>query len=251
MEDLKLSNIPAQAQTVIEPFLKDILANYREDIISIYIIGSAVTKGFHPKYSDINTVIVVKGIKIPFYDFIASLGKRYGKKKIRAPLIMTSDYINRSLEVFPVEFLEMKLIHQLVYGDDVLKDIKIEKADIRLQCERELKGKLQHLCQGYIKAMGDKRTFTDLLVGSLSGYFPLFRGILFLYDHEIPKEKGDVLCAMNECCDVDMNVFRNVMDVRSHNFYPPFEALKEVFKNLYHVLDAITKKVDEFKTEHA
>ncbi|HHT9146202.1 MAG TPA: hypothetical protein ACFYD4_11095 [Candidatus Wunengus sp. YC61] len=251
MEDLKLSNIPAQAQTVIESFLKDILANYKEDIISIYITGSAVTKGFHAKYSDINTLIVVKGIEIPFYDFIASLGKRYGKKKIRAPLIMTPDYINRSLEVFPLEFLEMKLIHQLVYGDEVLKDIKIEKADIRLQCERELKGKLQHLCQGYIKAMGDKRTFTDLLVGSLSGYFPLFRGILFLYNHEIPKEKGDVLYAMNECCDVDMKVFKDLLDIRSHNFYPPIEALKEVFKNLYRVLDTITKKVDEFKAENA
>lgn len=251
MEDLKLSNLPAQAQTVIEPFLKDILASYKEDIISIYIIGSAVTKGFHAKYSDINTLIVVKGIEIPFYDFIASLGKRYGKKKIRAPLIMTSDYINRSLEVFPLEFLEMKLIHQLVYGDEVLKDIKIEKADIRLQCERELKGKLQHLCQGYIKAMGDKRTFTDLLVGSLSGYFPLFRGILFLYNHEIPTEKGDVLYALNECCDVDMKVFKDLLDIRSHNFYPPIDALKEVFKNLYRVLDTITKKVDEFRIEHA
>src|SRR3972149_7792650 len=213
MDDLKLSNIPAQAQTVIEPFLKDILASYKEDIISIYLTGSAVTKGFHPKYSDINTVIVVKGIKIPFYDFIASLGKRYGKKKIRAPLIMTSDYINRSLEVFPVEFLEMKLVHQLVYGHDVLKDVKIEKPDIRLQCERELKGKMQYLCQGYIKAMGEKTTLTNLFVGSLSGYFPLFRGILFLHDREIPKEKGDVLHALNECCDVDVKVFRDLLDI--------------------------------------
>lgn len=251
MDDLKLSNVPAHVQTVIEPFLKDILAKYKEGIISIYITGSAVTKDFHPKYSDINTVIVVKGIEIPFYDFIASLGKRYGKKKIRAPIIITRDYINRSLEVFPLEFLEMKLIHQLVYGDDVLKDIKIEKADIRLQCERELKGKLQHLCQGYIKAMGNKMTLTDLFVGSLSGYFPLFRGILFLYNHEIPKEKGDVLHAINECCGVDMKVYRNLLDIRSRNFYPPIEALKEVFKNLYRVLDTITKKVDEFRIEHA
>ena len=251
MEDLKLSNIPAQTQTVIEPFLKDILTNYKEDIISIYIIGSAVTKSFHAKYSDINTVIVVKGIRIPFYDFIAFLGKRYGKKRIRAPLIVTRDYINRSLEVFPLEFLEMKLIHQLVYGEDVLKDIKLEKADIRLQCERELKGKLQHLCQGYIKAMGDKTALTDLFVGSLSGYFPLFRGILFLYDHEIPKEKADVLYAVNECCDVDTNVFRTLMDVRARNFCPHIEALKELFKNLYRVLDIITRKVDEFKIEHA
>ena len=244
MEELKLSNLPAHVQTVIEPFLKDILANYKEDIVSIYIIGSAVTRGFHPKYSDINTLIVVKGIEIPFYDFIASLGKRYGKKKIRAPLIMTRDYINRSLEVFPLEFLEMKLIHQLLYGDDVLKDIKIEKADIRLQCERELKGKLQYLCQGYIKAMGNKMTLTDLFVGSLSGYFPLFHGILFLYGHEIPKEKEDVLHALNECCGVDMKVYRDLMDIRSRNFYPPIDALKEVFKKLYRVLDTITKKVD-------
>jgi predicted nucleotidyltransferase len=245
MDDLKLYNLSAQTQTVIEPFLKDILAKYKEDITSIYITGSVVTKDFHPKYSDINTVIVVKGIEIPFYDFIASLGKRYGKKHIRAPLIITRDYINRSLEVFPLEFLEMKLIHQLVYGADVLKDIKIEKADIRLQCERELKGKLQHLCQGYIKAMGNKITLTDLFVGSLSGYFPLFRGILFLYDHEIPKERGDVLHAINECCGVDMKVYRNLLEIRSRNFYPPVEALKEIFKNLYRVLDTITKKVDE------
>jgi len=113
MEDLKLSNIPPNIQTIIEPFLLDVLTNYKENIISIYIIGSAVTKDFHPKYSDINTLIVVKENKIPFFDFIAILGKRYGKKRIRAPLIMTRDYINRSLEVFPLEFLEMnKLIYQ-------------------------------------------------------------------------------------------------------------------------------------------
>ncbi len=247
MEDLKLANIPAQTQNIIEPFLKDILTNHKEDIISIYIIGSVITKSFNAKHSDINTLIVVKENKVEFFDFIAALGKNYGKKKIRAPLVMTQDYINRSLEVFPIEFLDMKLINQLVYGMDVLRDIKIEKADIRLQCERELKGKIQHLCQGYIKSMGNNKTLTDLFMGSLSGYFPLFRGILFLYDHEIPQVKGDVLYALNECCDIDINVFKTLMDVKAHNFYPQFSALKEVFKDLYRVLNAITKKIDEFK----
>ena len=251
MEDLKLSNVPLQAQKVIEPFFLDILSHNKEDIVSLYIIGSAVTKDFHPKYSDINTLIVVKETKVPFFDFIATLGKRYGKKRIRAPLIMTKDYINRSLEVFPLEFLEMKLIHQLVYGDDVLKDIKIERTDIRLQCERELKGKLQHLCQGYIKVMGSKTKLTDLFVGSLSGYFPIFRGILFLYDQKIPKDKGNVLYALNECCNVDLDVFKRILDIRSKNIYPPFEILKDIFENLYRVLDAIIKKVDEFEIKHA
>jgi len=247
MEDLKLTNLSDQTQKIIEPFLVDILTHCKEDISSIYVIGSAVTKDFHPKYSDINTVIVVKAIKVPFFDFIATLGKRYGKRRIRAPLIMTRDYINRSLEVFPLEFLEMKLIHQLVYGDDVLKDIKIEKADIRLQCERELKGKLQHLCQGYIKAMGNKTVLTDLFVGSLSGYFPAIRGILFLYDQKIPREKSDVLYALEEYFGIDMSVYRKLLEIRAKSAYPPVEVLKEIFENLYRVLDTIIKKVDEFE----
>ncbi|HHT9129793.1 MAG TPA: hypothetical protein ACFYEC_02885 [Candidatus Brocadiaceae bacterium] len=247
MEDIKLSSLSEQTQKIIQPFLTDILSHYKEDIIAIYIIGSAVTRDFHAKYSDVNTLIVVKENKIPFFDFIATLGKRYGKKRIRAPLVMTPHYIDRSLEVFPLEFLEMKLIHKLVYGDDVLKDIKIEKADIRLQCERELKGKHQHLCQGYIKAMGNKTTLTDLFVGSLSGYFPLFRGILFLYDQKIPKEKTDVLYALHECCNVDMDVFKKLLEIRSKDIYPSVEALREIFGKLYRTLDIIITKVDEFE----
>ncbi len=251
MEELKLSHIPEQIQKTIEPFFLDILSHCKEDIVSIYVIGSAVTKDFHPKISDINTLLVVKEIKIPFFDFISTLGKRYGKKMVRAPLVMTHNYICRSLEVFPLEFLEMKLINQLVYGDDVLKDIKIEKADVRLECERELKGKLENLCLYYIKAMGNKSTLTDLFVGSLSDYFPAFRGILFLHNQKIPKEKGDVLNALEEHLNIDVSVFKKLLELKARNIYPPVEALKEIFKNLYNTLDTLAKNVDEFKIENA
>ncbi|GIK14831.1 MAG: hypothetical protein DYG83_07370 [Candidatus Brocadia sp. AMX2] len=251
MEDIKLFNLPEQTRKIIEPFLLDILTYCKEDIVSIYVTGSAVTKDFLAKHSDINILIIVKETKVPFLDFIATLGKRYGKKRIHAPLIMTRDYINRSLEVFPLEFLEMKLIHELVYGADVLKDIKIEKADVRLQCERELKGKLQQICQGYIRSMGNKTALTDLFVGSLSGYFPAFHGILFLCNQKIPREKSDVLYALEEHFDIDMNVYRKLLEIRAKDAYPPAEALKEIFENLYHVLDAVIEKVDEFEIKPA
>jgi hypothetical protein len=250
MEELTLSNIPEEIKKSIEPFLQDILSHRKEDIVSLYIIGSAVTRDFHIKYSDINTLIVVKEVKIPFFDFISTLGKRYGKKKIRAPLVITPDYINRSLHEFPLEFLEMKLVHQLAYGDDLLKDIKIEKADVRFQCERELKGRLENLCQGYIQAMGDRRVLTDLFVGTVSGYFPIFHGILFLYDHKPLKAKNDVLCALEKYLQEDMSVFTKLLEIKANNLRPPIETLKEIFKNLYHVIDDIARKVDEFKIDH-
>lgn len=251
MEDLLLTNLSDHIQKILEPFLLDVLGHCREDILSLYVIGSVVTKDFHPKHSDINTLIVVKEVKVPLFDFIAILGKRYGKKRVRAPLIMTNDYINRSLEVFPVEFLEMKLIHQLVYGSDVLKDIRIEKADVRHQCEREFRGKLQHLCLGYIKAMGNRTALTDLFLGSLSGYFPVLRGLLFLYDQKIPREKGEVLFALERCLDIDLGVYRKLLEFRAADFYPPFDVLRDIFEKLYRILNTVIKKVDEFEIKPA
>lgn len=251
MENIKTANLSEQVKKNIEPFLLDILNQCKEDVISIYVIGSAVTKDFHPKYSDINTLLVVKEIKVPLFDFIAALGKRYGKKRIRAPLIMTRDYIDRSLEVFPLEFLDMKRIHQLVYGDDVLKNIPIEKADVRLQCERELKGKLQHICQSYIKARGNKSALTDMFAGSLSGYFPEFRGILFLFDQKIPREKGDVLSAVENLFDIDLGVYKKLLEIKAQGAHLSAESLKEIFERLYRVLDTLIKKVDEFEIKPA
>lgn len=246
MDELKLSHITVEARKTIEPFFRDILSHNKEDVVSFYLIGSAVTRDFNPKYSDINTLILVKEIKMPFFDFISTLGRRYGKKRIRAPLIITPEYINRSLQEFPLEFLEMKLVHQLVYGDDILPTIKIEKIDVRLQCERELKGRLQNLCQGYIKAMGDRKVLTDLFVQSISGYFPIFHGILFLYDHKMLTAKSDVLCALEKYLDIDTTIFTRLLEIKSHNRYPPLETLKEIFKNLYHRVDDIARKIDEF-----
>lgn len=251
MEEIKLSNIPEQTKNIIEPFFRDVLSQCNDDVISICLTGSVVTKDFNPKHSDINTLLVVKEVKIPFFDFISSLGKRYSKKRIRAPLIMTRDYIGRTLDVFPLEFLEMKLIHQLIYGVDVLKGIPIEKKDVRLQCERELKGKLENLCQCYIKAMGDKTTLMELFFGSLSGYFPVFRGILFLYDKNIPREKGDVLCALKESCNMEIDTFIKLLSMKSKNMRPSLEELKEIFKDMYHELDVITHKIDEYGGKHA
>jgi hypothetical protein len=247
MENLTFTNISPQIQKIVEPFFVDILSHHKDDIISLYIIGSAVTRDFHTVHSDINTLVVVKDVQIPFIDFLATLGKRYGKRRLRAPFIMTCNYINRSLEVFPLEFLEMKQIHQLVYGKNVLKDIKIEKADVRIQCERELKGKIQHICQGYIKSMGNRTLLTNLLINSISGYFPIYRGILFLYDKKIPRERRDVIYAMQECCNVDLNIFTKLLELRTKNVYPTRETLNEIFQELYRVLDTITKKVDEYE----
>lgn len=80
MENLNLSYLSAEIKKNVESFFLDILSHHKENIVSIYLTGSAITKDFDVKHSDINTLIVVKEIKVTFFDFIASLGKQYAKK---------------------------------------------------------------------------------------------------------------------------------------------------------------------------
>ena len=156
-------------------FLNEALAEYQQPLHSVYITGSLLTADFDSKLSDINSVFVLKQMDLQFLSMLAPLGKKYGKKGIAAPLIMTPAYIKSSLDVFPIEFLNMKLLHHTVLGEDVLRDIEIKRTDLRYQCERELKVKLIGLRQAYIRSAGDPKALSENMISSIPAYIPLFR----------------------------------------------------------------------------
>ena len=143
----------------------------------------------------------------------------------------------------------MKLIHQLVYGEDVLSAINIEKADARLQCERELKGKLQTLCHGYIKTLGDRKTLAELLTGSLSGFFPVFRGILFCMDRKFPGKRSMSLPPWRNVAIEISLCLNGCLRYGTPRASPTLEELKELFRGLYLELDTLAREVDEFEAK--
>jgi predicted nucleotidyltransferase len=247
MANLNLTGIDTHVKNRMEPFFNEILSSFDPCINSIYIIGSAVTSDFDEKTTDVDSLIVLKEKVLDIFDFIAHIGKRYGKKRIRAPIIMTNDYIKTSLEVFPIQFLNMKTINKHVYGEDVLKGINIAKSDLRLVCERELKGWIQNLGQAYIKSLGNDRIIRELYVSFLSSYIPIFRAVLFLYDREMPKGRNGVLDEFEEVMDIKMNVFRELIKIKTGKYKPSHSELKKDFHDIYNALDIIAKKVDEFE----
>ena len=248
MANLNLSNVSVQVKGRMEPFFHEILSSFENQIKSVYIIGSAVTNDFDTKTSDVDSLIVLKEKNLDIFDFIAPIGKKYGKRKIRAPIIMTDEYIRSSLEVFPVQFLNMQAINALVYGDDVLNGIKIEKADLRLVCERELKGWIQNLSQANIKSLGNDRVIKGLFVSFLSSYIPIFRAILFLYDKEMPKERIAVLDECEKVLNVRMNVFRELVTIKMGKYKPTHADLKNDFQQMYNTMDDIAEIIDKFQT---
>jgi|Deesub1362A_J573_1020465.scaffolds.fasta_scaffold00289_18 hypothetical protein len=247
MPELRLDRLHTTAAERIRPFFEEVLAQYQEGIHSINVTGTAITEDYDPKHSDVNSIIILKEIDLKFLEVLAPLGKKYRRHKVAAPLIMTPDYIKKSLDVFPIEFLNFRLIHSTVYGEDILNDVEISLQDLRHQCERELKSKLIWLRQGYISSLGDRRILTEGFVSSITGYIPLFRGIITLFGKEPPLRQEEVIRSLSEITGVNTETFQRVYSIKRNRTRPSIEELNTIFEDFYHATERLSRIVDELK----
>jgi hypothetical protein len=231
----------------VRPFFQELLNGYPDNMHSIHIVGSSLTQDFNEKTSDINSIVVLKAMDLKFVEFVAPLGKKYRKKNVAAPLIMTPEYIAGSLDVFPIEFLDLKLIHETVFGEDILKDTEIKTSDLRQQCEREIKTKLIGLRQGYVSSMGDKHILTERFVSSITGYMPLFRGIIYLMGKEQPVGKYDVIRTLSAATGVNTEIFGKILDIKKGKIKPGKDELVTVFEEYYSATEKLGKVIDELQ----
>jgi hypothetical protein len=248
MPDLVLDKLKPGASERIQPFLEEVLSKDKGKIHSIHITGSSITDDFDPKVSDVNSIFVLKDMDLKFLELLAPLGKKYGKDRVAAPLIMTPEYIRRSLDVFPIEFLNFKLIHATVLGEDILEDIEINRMDLRHQCERELKVKLIWLRQGYISSAGNRKLLTEGFVSSISGYIPLFRGIIVLLGKEPPIGQAGVIASLAEASGINTGVFSRVLREKREKIKLTLQELNTIFEEYYAVTEQLGKIVDEINS---
>lgn len=247
MPDLKLEQLKPAAAKNIKPFFDEITDKFQGKIHSIHVTGTALTDDFDEKISDINSIIVLKEMDLKFLEVLAPLGKKYGKSKVSAPLIMTPEYIKTSLDVFPIEFLNFKLLHATVLGEDVFKDLEIDKTDLRHQCERELKTKLIWLRQGYLSSLGDRKRLTEGFVNSITSYIPLFRGLIVLSGNEPPLKQGEVIIALGKTLNVTTDVFSEILKEKHDKVKLSIEKLNTIFEDYYAATEKLGKIVDEIQ----
>jgi len=228
MIDLSLKDVIIER---FKPFQDEILNSYKDKIHSITITGSALTDDFVTGKSDVNSIFVLTEMDFNFLELLAPLGKKYRKKNIAAPLIMTPEYIINSLDVFSLEFLNIKLLHKTIFGEDL--------------CERELKVRLIGLRQGYISCLGNSKMLMDMFIDSFSGYIPLFKGIILLLGKEPPVTSHDAIAVLEEVSGVNTNVFKTVLKQKKQNTKLTMGQLNTIFQDYYVAIEKLGDITDD------
>ena len=245
MEKPDLTGLVQTVADKITPLIEELLAQHAQNIHSLHIVGSAVMPDYDEKRSDVNSVIVLHDMDLKFIAFLAPLGKKFGKKRIAAPLVMTPAYIGKSLDAFPIEFLNFQLMHKTVFGEDLFKDLMIEKHALRLQCEREIKVKLMGLRQGYLSSLGRKEHLAEVLVRSITGIMPFFRSLIFLLGSAPPLPRVEVIKAFGATTGIATETLEKLLLLKNGASKPSEQELHALFELYYQALESLEKIIDD------
>jgi predicted nucleotidyltransferase len=209
-----MAKIPDKPQDVFVPLTQDYLKVFGRELVSLILYGSAAGGSYIKGKSDINLLLVLtpEGID-KLADAFATI-KYWKKRSVALPLVMTKAFINSSLDCYPIEFLNMKNNHILIYGENLLEQIDVSPENLRLQIERELKGKLILLRQGYLEAQGKSRQLKNLISRSFTAFISIFNAMLYYKHDAAPRKRRDTIKELGKIFEIDAEAFLQCADIK-------------------------------------
>jgi len=215
-----------------------------ENLKSVILYGSAAAGDHAGKRSDYNVLVVAGELSKDALQAFSKTAKAWARAGNPAPLLFTMDRLKKSTDVFPVELLDIKECHKILTGEDVVSDLEISTANLRLQIEHELRGNLIQLRQQYLLAAGNSKEVCNLMVRSLSSFLVLFRASLRLFATDIPQKKFQALEKLNETIPVPCDVFRNVQKLKEGSLKPKNVDADAIFEEYIKTIESVTDAVD-------
>jgi hypothetical protein len=243
-----MSAIPKVPEEVFEELTGQLQRTFGDGVLSILLIGSGARGEYLPKISDLNFVVVLRDCSPSVVARFQQEIIRWRKRRVATPLFVTEQYIRSSLDSFPIEFLDMKRAHTLVWGKDLLADIQISMKNLRLQCERELKGKLLHLRQSFLELRGSSKELAFLIKRSLTALAPVFRACLVVRGFDHPQRHKDLVREMVRRFALEEALFEELIHIAEGKKTVSESRIDRLFDRYVGEIEKVAKEIDQLAT---
>ena len=239
-----MAKIPDIPQDVFVDLTEDYRQVFGKDLVSLILYGSAASGHYVKGKSDINLLVVVTKEGINRLEDSLAIVKQWKKNRVAVPLVMTKAFIESSLDCYPIEFLNMKNSHILIHGEDVLEQLKFKPEDLRLQIEKELKGKLVLLRQSYLESEGNSRQIKQLISRSVTAFISIFNALIYLKQGSAQQKRRETIKELAKLFTFDANLFLTCVDIKEGVDKLSGEEIARVFNKYLREVENICNIVD-------
>ncbi len=148
---------------------------FGERLVAAILYGSAAVGDWNEKSSDLNILCVLTqvssrelGESEPIFRCVARAGQPSSIADERDEALTSSD-------CFPMEYHDMQAHRRVLFGEDLIAQIEIDRTFYRAQVEYELRAKQLRLRQKAAEVLGKPELLTKLMGDSLSTFCVLGR----------------------------------------------------------------------------
>lgn len=212
-------------------------------LVSVVLFGSSVAGDHTGRRSDSNVLIVLDRLGVEELQALSKIARAWTRVGNPVPLLFTRTSLRESLHVFPLEMADLKDSRQVLFGEDVIDNVVIDAAALRFELEHELRGKLMQLRSRYLLLRGRSRELIELMVQSISTFLTLFRGVLRLYQLDVPRKKFDALTALAVHLSLKTEVFETVWQLKTGRRVPDVVP-DHLFADYLQAVEAVVEAVD-------
>ena len=181
---------------------------------SVVLHGSVARGEAVPGVSDVNVLVLLESAGPDELRPIAPLAREWLDSAGAPPLILTAAEWARAADVFAIEVADMKDAHELLFGTDPVATLDVRRTELRLQTERELRGKLLQLREGTLLAAESPTELGWLLSAALPSFTAYMRATLRLAGRDVPTDTPSVILATAETIAGDPSPFAAVWEAR-------------------------------------
>jgi len=126
---------------------------------------------------------------LAFRDLVACLPftESWQQRGAAVPLLLTGRELQRTIDIFPLEYAGILADYTVVRGTDPLRGVAIPVEDVRRACEAQAKSYLIHLRESFLESHAETTRVARVIVASAAPLRTLLTNIARLPDGGLPQ----------------------------------------------------------------
>ncbi len=183
----------ADPRETAEKLAHELSTLYGPRLRSLVLYGSVPRGEAIPAVSDINLLVLLDVVDTAALRIASPTARRWVKAGNSAPLVASWREWEESADAFAIEVADMREARVVLRGHDPIAHLPEDLGALRLQCERELRGKLIALRTGLLLSAERPEEIGALLLRALPSFTTYLRAILRLSGTRPPARTPDVI----------------------------------------------------------
>ncbi len=233
----------------LEELVKKFERAFQDRLVSVVLYGSAAGEDHHANFSDLNVLCVLKEITPRELAEAEPVLRWWREQGHPSPTLMSEEEVHNSADAFPIEFRDMKDQRKILYGPDVIAEVKVDGKFYRAQIEHELRAKLFRLRQQGARVLSDPVALMKLCLDSVSTFCVLGRHALVAAGVVAKTERRAVVHQLSHRLKMDVTPFETLLDVREDKAGAEIGDPGELFAKYLECIRRMVEFVDRLEEQ--